>query len=92
MILLVVDHCACCSSNVGPESGLTIALFNELVSVVMDDVIMPTLNRQLQVGIPLPVVPGMSFVNSTVTTEDEYLLIGLDFTFVPPNTTLSETA
>ena len=33
------------NSNVGPESGLTIALFNELVAFALNDLILPGINR-----------------------------------------------
>ncbi len=43
------------------------------VSIVLDE---PQL---LNVGIPLPSLPGLTFNNSVLTLEQDYVLIGIDF-------------
>ena len=67
------------NTTVGPESGLTIALFNDAVSLVINDVLLPSVNKVLAAGIPLPSVPGLTFQNSVLALEAGYALIGIDF-------------
>jgi hypothetical protein len=67
------------TSNVGPESGLTLALFDDLINFVIADVLVPEANLQLNAGIPLPTIPGITFQNSVLTMENGFVLIGLDF-------------
>ena len=46
-------------------------------------VVIPVADKQLAAGIPLPTFPGVTFQNSVVTMENEYVLVGLDFQFAP---------
>ena len=43
---------------------MTIAIFNQLIGLVINDFVIPSVNKQLSAGIPLPAVPGVTFINS----------------------------
>lgn len=67
-------------SNVGPESGLS--LLDDLVQFVLTDIVVPSINKALQVGVPCPSIPGVSFTTAELSIQDGFTLVGLDFTLV----------
>ncbi|GIQ88202.1 hypothetical protein KIPB_010399, partial [Kipferlia bialata] len=56
---------------------------NTLMAIVLDDVMVPLWNDAFEVlgGIPLPVVPGVTFVNPSMLYGEGLFQIGTDFTF-----------
>ncbi len=58
-------------------------LAQELVDFVMQDIVLPAVNKMLVPGIPLPAFPGLAFTSSVLSLNKGFALIGLDFTFTP---------
>jgi len=69
------------NSTVGPESGLP--LIQDVVDALFSGIVVPSINKFLVPGIPLPSIPGLTFTDSLVSVEQNYVLIGLNFQFNP---------
>ena len=70
------------NSTVGPISGLP--LLQDLVSFTLTDIVLPSINKALIPGIPLPAVPHLTFTQSEIGWGSGYASLGLNFQYTPP--------
>jgi hypothetical protein len=66
------------SSAVG---SVAVSLLGDMITFVLGDVVVPTVNKALAAGIPLPSLAGLSLVDSEVAFGDGYVLMGTDLAF-----------
>jgi len=69
------------SSNVG---DIDINGFNDLVQFALS-MGLDSINDILKKGAPLPVMPGLTFVNPKILYHDGYILVATNITYTPPN-------
>jgi len=65
-------------TNIG---NVSVARLQTAANFLTKAIIIPTLNRYGDIGLPLPVIDGISFINTTVNLEKGYALIGTDFNY-----------
>jgi len=67
-------------SNVG---GVHIGGLGNLTNRLVDDVLVPLLNKKLEAGLPLPSTPKIKLKNAKLAPLDGYLLVGTQFDVAP---------
>lgn len=60
------------SSNIGP---FDVTILDKLINALFESGIVPAINDILKKGFPLPVVPGLTFVNPNVAYNNHYLSV-----------------
>jgi len=75
------------SSNIG---NFNISSFLALINVLFQDGVVPVINGYLNNGFPLPIVPGVTFVNPSIGYGQDYIFVSTDISYTPPSELLGE--
>jgi len=70
------------SSNIGP---FDISLLENLLNLLFSKGIVPLVDTVLNIGVPLPTIDGLSFVDPNIGYNDGYMYISSSFNYVPPS-------
>eukprot|EP01114_Cavostelium_apophysatum_P018711 TRINITY_DN5856_c0_g1_i2.p1 TRINITY_DN5856_c0_g1~~TRINITY_DN5856_c0_g1_i2.p1 ORF type:complete len:211 (+),score=42.97 TRINITY_DN5856_c0_g1_i2:986-1618(+) len=62
---------------------VSVPLIDDLVSLLIKNGLVPEINEELAVGIPLPTVKGVSFTDPTVGYGDHYVYVSTDINYSP---------
>jgi len=69
------------NSTLGP---FDVSILNLLISIALNTVVLPDINKIANAGVPLPTVEGLSFVNTELKFSAGFVNLASDLSYTPP--------